>query len=174
MVVMIRADAATNGATPANPGAAEWHVPSSGMWKLRQAEVAAVTLPIAGLTGASYGIRQGVEQGIISALVVVALGLVFSWFVHRRYRAWRYQERHEDLVVGRGVLVQRLSVVPYGRMQFVELTAGPFERIFKLSTVKLHTAAAHSDARIPGLARAEAVRLRDRLAELGESKAAGM
>jgi len=70
--------------------------------------------------------------------------------------------------------VQRLSVVPYGRMQFVELTAGPFERMFNLSTVKLHTAASHSDARIPGLARVEAVRLRDRLAELGESKAAGM
>jgi membrane protein YdbS with pleckstrin-like domain len=174
MVAMIPGQAATNGTTSADPVTAEWHVPSTGMWKLRQAEVAAVTLPIAALTGTSYGIRHDVEQGVISALVVVALGLVFSWFVHRRYRAWRYQERHEDLVVGRGVMVQRLSVVPYGRMQFVELTAGPFERMFKLSTVKLHTAASHSDARIPGLARAEAVRLRDRLAELGESKAAGM
>ena len=40
-------------------------------------------------------------------------------------------------------------------------------------TVKLHTAAAASDARIPGLT-AEAARLRDRLTELGESMAAGM
>jgi membrane protein YdbS with pleckstrin-like domain len=70
--------------------------------------------------------------------------------------------------------VQRMSVVPYGRMQFVEVTAGPIERVFKLSTVKLHTAAAASDARIPGLEREEATRLRDRLAELGESDAAGM
>jgi membrane protein YdbS with pleckstrin-like domain len=71
-------------------------------------------------------------------------------------------------------MVRRLSVVPYGRMQFVEVTAGPIERIFRLSTVKLHTAAAASDARIPGLERAEAARLRDRLTELGESMAAGM
>jgi membrane protein YdbS with pleckstrin-like domain len=106
--------------------------------------------------------------------VVVALGLAFLWFVFRRYRAWTYQERHEDLVVARGVMVRRLSVVPYGRMQFVELTAGPFERMFKLSTVKLHTAAAASDARIPGLERTEATRLRDRLTELGESRAAGL
>jgi uncharacterized protein len=174
MVAMTPGEAALNGAASADPGSAEWHVPSSGMWKLRQAEVAAVTLPIAGLTGTSFGIKHGDVAGVISALVVLALGLVFSWFVHRRFRAWRYQERHEDLVVGRGVLVQRLSVVPYGRMQFVELTAGPFERMFKLSTVKLHTAASASDARIPGLPRAEAVRLRDRLAELGESKTAGM
>ena len=89
-------------------------------------------------------------------------------------RAWRYQERHEDLVVGRGVLVRRLSVVPYGRMQFVEVTAGPVERLFHLSSVRLHTAAAASDARIPGLETAEAARLRDRLTELGESMAAGM
>ncbi len=48
-------------------------------------------------------------------------------------------------------MVQRLSVVPYGRMQFVEITTGPVERLFGLATVKLHTAAAASDARIPGL-----------------------
>jgi membrane protein YdbS with pleckstrin-like domain len=59
-------------------------------------------------------------------------------------------------------------------MQFVEVTAGPIERLFHLSTVKLHTAAAASDARIPGLEVAEAARLRDRLTELGESMAAGM
>jgi membrane protein YdbS with pleckstrin-like domain len=47
----------------------------------------------------------------------------------------------------RGVLVRRVSVVPYGRMQFVEVTAGPFERAFRLATVQLHTAAAASDAR---------------------------
>ncbi len=105
---------------------------------------------------------------------MVALGTVLSWFLRRRFRAWRYQERNEDLIVGRGVMVQRLSVVPYGRMQFVEVTAGPVERIFALSTVKLHTAAAASDARIPGLEREEAARLRDRLTELGESMAAGM
>jgi len=111
---------------------------------------------------------------LITLAVVFALGAALSWFVRRRYGAWRYQERHEDLIVARGVMVQRLSVVPYGRMQFVEVTAGPVERLFQLSTVKLHTAAAASDARIPGLERAEAARLRDRLTELGESMAAGM
>jgi uncharacterized protein len=152
----------------------QWLVPSVGLWRMRRAEVGAVTLLLAGLVGLSYGIRMGPGTGVFSALLVVLVGLIFAWFVHRRFLAWRYQERHEDLVVARGVMVRRLSVVPYGRMQFVELTAGPFERMFKLSTVKLHTAAAASDARIPGLERGEATRLRDRLTELGESKAAGV
>ena len=72
------------------------------------------------------------------------------------------------------MLFARLSVVPYGRMQFIDLTAGPLERTFGLMTLRLHTAAAATDARIPGLARDEAARLRDRLAELGEAQAAGL
>ena len=71
-------------------------------------------------------------------------------------------------------MFSRLSVVPYGRMQFIDVTAGPFERSFGIATVRMHTAAAASDARIPGLPRGEAERLRDRLAELGEVQAAGI
>jgi membrane protein YdbS with pleckstrin-like domain len=89
-------------------------------------------------------------------------------------RAWAYAERDDDLLVRRGVLFSRLSVVPYGRMQFIDVTTGPLERSFGLATVRMHTAAAASDARIPGLAREEAARLRDRLAELGEAQAAGI
>jgi membrane protein YdbS with pleckstrin-like domain len=141
---------------------------------MRRAEVVTMTAVLAALFGLVFLAADGPTAGIISVLVVLVVGAGFSWFVRRRFRAWRYQERHEDLLVARGVMVQRLSVVPYGRMQFVEVTAGPIERLFRLSTVKLHTAAAASDARIPGLEIAEAARLRDRLTELGESMAAGM
>jgi uncharacterized protein len=141
---------------------------------MRRAEAVTISVVLAALVGLVFGAAGGPLPGAISAVVVLALGLLWAWFLRRRFRAWRYQERNEDLIVARGVMVQRLSVVPYGRMQFVEVTAGPIERLFQLSTVKLHTAAAASDARIPGLERAEAARLRDRLTELGESMAAGM
>jgi membrane protein YdbS with pleckstrin-like domain len=141
---------------------------------LRQAELALVTLVSALVVGLIFAAAVGSLACIVSVLVVLVVGALSSWFVRNRFRAWRYQERHEDLIVARGVLVRRLSVVPYGRMQFVEVTSGPMERLFKLSTVKLHTAAAASDARIPGLELEESARLRDRLTELGESMAAGM
>jgi uncharacterized protein len=151
-----------------------WLHPSPGLWRMRRAEVLVVTVVGALFFGLVFAGGVGALAGLIAALVWVALGVLFAWFFQRRVRAWRYQERHEDLIVARGVMVQRLSVVPYGRMQFVEVTAGPVERLFHLSTVKLHTAAAASDARIPGLETAEAARLRDRLTELGEAMAAGM
>lgn len=103
--------------------------------------------------------------------------LVTIWRVTviiRAVRAWGYAERDSDLLVRHGLLVRRLSIVPYARMQFVDVTAGPLERAFDLATVQLHTAAAASDARVPGLRPAEASRLRDRLTALGEDRAEGL
>ncbi len=97
-----------------------------------------------------------------------------SWVTVRAVRAWGYAERDNDLLVRHGLVIRRLSIVPYARMQFVDVTAGPLERAFKLATVQLHTAAAASDAKIPGLPPEEAARLRDRLTALGEDRAEGL
>jgi uncharacterized protein len=148
--------------------------PSSRLWLMRCTEVVAVALVLAGMVGTATALLVSPAIGGITAAGVGACALVVLWFVRNRVRSWAYQERDEDLIVERGVLVRRLSVVPYGRMQFVDVTAGPIDRLFRLATVRLHTAAAASDARIPGLEREEAARLRDRLAALGEVKAAGL
>jgi len=140
--------------------------------RLTEATAAGTVLAVAAGIGAGTGLGAG-AGALVAAAAAVAAALA-AVILRRRYRSWSYRERDEDMIVARGVLVRRVSVVPYGRMQFVEVTAGPVERIFKLATVKLHTAAAASDARIPGLERDEAARLRDRLARLGEAKAAGL
>jgi membrane protein YdbS with pleckstrin-like domain len=148
--------------------------PSPRLWRMRCAEV----LVSGGLLAVAAGVGMGLLAGPAVAVVAVAVVLLGSLtalsFTRRRFRSWVYTERDEDLIVERGVMIRRLSVVPYGRMQFVDVSAGPIDRVFRLATVKLHTAAAASDARIPGLERAEAARLRDRLAALGEAKAAGL
>jgi hypothetical protein len=141
---------------------------------LRRCEVAAVTLVVALLAGIGGALASTAVGLVAAAGVALLLGLAAELVVRRRVRAWGYAERHDDLLVRRGVLFSRLSVVPYGRMQFVDVTAGPLERSLGLATVRMHTAAAASDARIPGLSREEAARLRDRLAELGEAQAAGL
>jgi uncharacterized protein len=148
--------------------------PSPRLWHMRRTEVAGAAGLAAVLGGVVAGVTVGAPAGAAAAVAVAACGAIALWFVRNRFRAWTYQERDDDLLVSRGVLIRRLSVVPYGRMQFVDVTAGPVERVYRLATVKLHTAAAASDARIPGLERDEAARLRDRLAALGEAKAAGL
>jgi membrane protein YdbS with pleckstrin-like domain len=133
-----------------------------------------MTVVVAVAAGISVGYGGSAIAGAVALGAVVVAGIAVGVVVWRRYRAWGYAEREDDLLVRRGVMVKRLTVVPYGRMQFIDVTAGPVDRVFGLSTVQLHTAAAATDARIPGLAIPEAERLRDRLAALGESRAAGL
>jgi len=148
--------------------------PSPRLWLARQTVLAGVALPLlVTFTAAGFWAAQLAGAGL-GALMVLATGAT-AWVVIRgRYRAWGYCERDEDLLVRHGLLFRQLSVVPYGRMQFVDVSAGPIDRLFGLATVQLHTAAAASDARIPGLCQADADRLRDRLAAIGEARATGL
>jgi membrane protein YdbS with pleckstrin-like domain len=109
-------------------------------------------------------------------LVVVLLAvLVWGWLlIGRNARWWAYAERDEDLYVKHGVLFRAMVVVPYGRMQYVDVEAGPLEQLFKIASVHLHTASPGTSARIPGLPADEAARLRDRLTSQGEAQAAGL
>jgi len=157
-----------------NEGQLEWRRPSPRLLTLRRVQVAVVVVPLAAVVAVVLSLGTAAWGAVLGAGVVLALGGIAEWIARRRVRAWRYAEREDDLLVQRGLLFSRLSVVPYGRMQFIDVTAGPFERSFGLATVRMHTAAAASDARIPGLSSAEAARLRDRLAELGEAQAAGL
>ena len=151
----------------------EWRTPSRQLLTLRRLEVGGPAL-LAAIGLAVVGAVSGSSAAYGFAVAALVLGAIALPVVGRRYRSWGYAEREEDLLVRRGVMFARLSVVPYGRMQFIDVTAGPLERTFGLATVRLHTAAASTDARIPGLEREEAARLRDSLAELGEAQAAGL
>lgn len=132
--------------------------------------VALTALTLLALLGPS---GLDVAAGAAAAVLLLAAGYRTA-VTFRAVRAWGYAERDHDLLVRHGLLVRRLSIVPYGRIQFVDVTAGPVERAFDLATVTLHTASAASDARVPGLAPAEARRLRDRLAALGADRAPGL
>lgn len=108
------------------------------------------------------GVTLGVGAAVLAARLVV---------VGRNWRSWGYAERPEDLYLTHGVLFRRLTAVPYGRMQVVEVTSGPLQRAFGLATVSLRTASPGTGASIPGLLPEEAVRLRDRLTERGQAQA---
>ncbi len=111
---------------------------------------------------------------LLGAGLVVALAGLGWGMVGRSVRRWGYAERDEDLYVKHGLMFRALVVVPYGRMQYVDVQAGPLEQAFKIASVHLHTASPGTSARIPGLPADEAARLRDRLTSQGEAQAAGL
>ncbi|MFC8598215.1 PH domain-containing protein [Isoptericola sp. NPDC057191] len=107
--------------------------------------------------------------GLPAALLLWAVLLV-----PRQVRAVGYAERDDDLLIRKGIMFRTLVVVPYGRMQYVDVEAGPLDRRLGIAKVQLHTASAGTDADIPGLVPDEAERLRDRLTARGEARLAGL
>lgn len=103
---------------------------------------------------------------LAGVLPAVALAAAFRMVIRWRWsKSWRWVERDRDVVVKHGRFFRKLTIVPYGRIQFVDLEAGPIDRIFGLTGLKIHTAASGETAEMPGLAPADAAALRDRLAE---------
>lgn len=152
----------------------QWRRPDPGLLRLRR-RLVLLCVAAPGLVAAVALLPlAGLAEGAAAAVVAVVLTGLALVAVERRCAAWGYLEREDDLLVRQGVLVRRTSVVPYGRMQYVDVTAGPLARRYGLATVTLHTAAAATDASVPGLLAAEASRLRDRLAALGEARQAGV
>ncbi|MEX3610598.1 PH domain-containing protein [Rothia sp. LK2588] len=92
----------------------------------------------------------------------------------RYVRSWGYAETETHLVITRGVLARKVTTVPYGRMQLVDVTSGPIEGALKLASVELSTASMGTDAKIPGLETAEAQRLSEALSARGEEQMVGM
>ncbi len=112
---------------------------------------------------------------LIPGVVAVAVaGLNWFWLIPRVVSSWRYAEREQDLLVTHGRLRRSLSVVPYGRMQVIEVSANLIAQRLGIATVKLVTASASTDATIPGLPVEDAHALRDRLSAKGEALSAGL
>jgi uncharacterized protein len=156
------------------PVTEQWTQVSPRLRSLRRVVLLCWGVPIAVASGLLLGILLQPVLGVLAVLVLAAVGVWGWWLVGRNWRYWRYAEREDDLLVTNGFMFRRLVVVPYGRMQFVDVTAGPLERRFGIATVQLHTATEATDASIPGLTVQEATRLRDRLAMLGEARSAGL
>jgi membrane protein YdbS with pleckstrin-like domain len=103
----------------------------------------------------------------------VAFSFIFTsqWIIVTAH-AWA--EREDDLIVKRGRIFRSVTVVPYGRMQFVEVSAGPLARAFGLASIELHTASPATNATLSGVKAADAETLRDRMTARGEARLAGL
>jgi membrane protein YdbS with pleckstrin-like domain len=111
---------------------------------------------------------------VAAPALVLVLALWRLALIPRQVRAIGYAERDDDLLIRSGIFFQRTMVVPYGRMQYVDIGVGPVERSLGLCTLRLHTASAGTNAEIPGLPADEGARLREQLSARGAARLAGL
>jgi len=82
----------------------------------------------------------------------------------RRYHARGYQMGDDRLRVVRGMVFRSDTVVPFGRVQHIDVHQGPVERGYGLATLVLHTAGNHNaSVSLPGLGRDDAMAMREEI-----------
>lgn len=97
-------------------------------------------------------------------VVLVGIGVVHTIL---RYRVWGFLVRDDSLYLQRGVLVRVQTVVPYVRIQHVDTSRSPFERLTGLASSVIYTAGSRgADVQIPGLKPERARDLQERLKDL--------
>ena len=116
-------------------------------------------------------LRWGISLLILVALWVVALIMdtdfeilmgsaliAFLYLGFRFFLIWKKQERYgfalreRDIAFICGYLVNRVTVIPFERIQHVSTSQGVLEKLLKISTLHLFTAGGSgSDINIPGL-----------------------
>jgi membrane protein YdbS with pleckstrin-like domain len=160
---------------PFAPPGQQWQSVSPALGRLRRTVLVALTsLALVAVVAVCLVLSAPTWLGALCVVLVLAVATSGWVLVGRNVRWWGYAERDEDLYIRHGALFRTLVVVPYGRMQYVDVQAGPLDQAFQVASVHLHTASPGTSARIPGLPAAEAARLRDRLTALGQSQAAGL
>ncbi|AKK10467.1 PH domain-containing protein [Corynebacterium uterequi] len=111
---------------------------------------------------------------LIGVAVFVLLICWLLWLIPAQVRMMGWQETDHEFVIVKGKIWHTVTVVPYGRIQFVDVTAGPLERANGLKTIELHTASSTSDSELPGLPADTADELRQRLAEKARERMSGL
>lgn len=93
--------------------------------------------------------------------VLLALLLVI-YLPLKRYRSRGYHLADDRLRVVKGVMFHADTVVPFSRVQHLDVEQNPLERMFGIARLILHTAGTHNaSVTVPGLAHGDAVSMRE-------------
>ncbi len=100
--------------------------------------------------------------GVVWTPVLALAAYVLLRLPLRRYHARGYSLAGARLRVVRGVLFRADTVVPFGRVQHIDVGQGPLERAYGLATLTVHTAGTHNaSVSLPGLRHADALAMRE-------------
>lgn len=123
-----------------------------------------VSLPV---TTASIvaDIAVPVPPGLIAVpILLLAITIIFRLPL-RRYMHRGYHMGEDRLRTVRGYLFHADTIVPFGRVQHIDVEQGPLQGHFDLATLVLHTAGNHNNVvRLPGLLHQDALDMRERIA----------
>lgn len=126
---------------------------------------AAVTVGLLAVPVAVVALVAGAWLVLAAVPLVAALLVAASALYARAYRRrFRCRLLADGLLLERGVWWRSEAFVPRARIQHTDVEVGPLQRQLGMATLEVYTAGTHaSRLAVPGLERAAALALRDRL-----------
>lgn len=109
-------------------------------------------LVVAGVCVLGFTVHEVRPYLFLSLLVVSIIFVFLAWIEYRSFRFRGYALRTHDLLFREGWLWKSWTVIPFNRIQHLEINQGPIDRLFDLAALQLYTAGgASSDIEIDGL-----------------------
>ena len=153
---------ADSGTRRYNQGLTPLHPPQKSLIRIRMIIRSLVLLALGLVAEIALWVQLGTSPGMV-LIPVALLGLLqIAVLPGRIYRRWGYDMGDEQLRVLRGFLWRTDTIVPFNRIQHIDVAQGPLQRLFGLSTLIVHTAGTHNSiVALPGLATADAEDMRE-------------
>ena len=105
---------------------------------------------------------EGWSWGFLSVASLLIGAIMVVQAPQRSYSHWGYAMGPDSLRVARGFLFHTDTIVPFVRVQHIDVGQGPIERMCGVSQLVVHTAGTHNSiVTLPGLAPETAAEMRD-------------
>lgn len=145
-----------------NQGLTPLHPPQKSLIRAHMILRALILLILASVAETLLYMHHEMQAGMVLVPAAVLAFLVVFVLPHRIYRRWGYDMGDAQLRVLRGYLWRTDTIVPFNRIQHIDVAQGPLQRVFGLSTLIVHTAGTHNSiVTLPGLATADAEDMRE-------------
>lgn len=129
------------------------------VWRVQRIALAVATAAAVTVVAANRQLPYVLVFG-----VVASVGVIVAWISAAiEYRHWTYAVQDAGIELRRGVVMRRQQLIPFFRVQHVDVSQGPVDRWMGLRELVIHTASAATDAKLPGLTDADAAALRELL-----------
>ena len=145
-----------------NLGLTNLHPPYKSVIRIGVMLFAIPVLIAAGAADFALVSEAGTFPGAVFMPVLLLAAMAIALLPQRRYRRWGYDKSDAQLRVLRGYMFRTDTIVPFNRIQHIDVAQGPIERAFGVSRLIVHTAGTHNNTvTLPGLASATAEAMRE-------------
>jgi membrane protein YdbS with pleckstrin-like domain len=87
-------------------------------------------------------------------IIIGVLGIFLLIYTDLLYSSYTFLLTDDMIIIEKGVIWKRKNAIPYSRVQNVNITHNPLERILGIATVHIHTAGmgmAYAEGKVPGI-----------------------